>query len=188
MVELGQTSLGDLIELAVEAELVEFCYLAREVLVIAVGGHQLSFEPAEGGAFLRSLVQGWVQAPAERRGGRTSREARQPLTAAAPPPAAAPAEESQAPFGSGAGEGFLEAVLELAEGMGLIRGYEQDGPRRRVKLYTPMASAEMTSSEALEYLTESILHELCAAPAAPEPPPGPKGGPEEQPHQPSVLP
>ena len=158
--------MGELIELAVEAELVEFCYLARGMLVVSIGGHQLSYEREEGGSFLRTLVQGYVHAPAEQRAYGPGRAGTLPFVPAAEPEHGG-AGETDLPADSILGEGFLEAVLELAEQMRLIRGYEQDAQTGRVTLYTPAVTAEMTSSEALEYLTNSILHELCAVPSTP---------------------
>lgn len=191
LADISQTTLGELIELAVEKELVEFCYLARSVVVISIGGHQLSYPPEEARSFLRTLMQGWsrARAPHEKEahpmealrgtlfptgagpsGQKQPEAARPPGPTGSASPTEVEAKSSAAGMRAGrsgvisSSEDYIDAVLSFAEEMRLIEGFDKDERTGRVTLHTQATTTEMTYFETLEYLTNSILHELRAAP------------------------
>jgi hypothetical protein len=168
--EISQIKLGELIELAIEEELIQFCYIARKVVIISLGRHQLSFPPDEARTFLRALVQGWSRA---RLPGEAEPRAHGPREAEpGPPPAPAPTsplqptpeiprEEStsQQPPTS---EEYIELILSFSQRLGIIKDYYKDPYTRKVTLQTRDTTTDMSYFDTLEYLMDSILDMLRA--------------------------
>ncbi len=176
--ENASRGIGDLIDQVVEKELVDFCYVARNTVVVAIGGRQFTFATSEGRDFLSSLVAGWAHS--QGRGGhatlasdirgRTSTQSA-PVQQINPAGADVAFEKLQGILNrsasrlqsTGSNREYLDTVLTLATNLNVIEGYEKDEPARRIKLRTNATVADLTYIEALEYLTSSILEELRAA-------------------------
>ncbi len=173
-----QFRLGELMELAMDNRLIDFCYMAPEGIVVSIGGRPLTFDTPAARSFLSSLLQGWARSETQLQPATLAVELRERLTPPATPPAQPPLPSVD--FGDGSGvalgnttpwnipedaslasnEAYVDAVLSCAEKLNLIEGFSKDRTRHRVKLKTRATTADMSYFETLEYLTGSILDEL----------------------------
>lgn len=177
--------LGELIELAVDHRLVDFCHVAPDQVVVSLGGRPFTFAPGEARAFLGNLVQGWIRSEEQRKPASAATEAYSqstpvPTVAAQTVPIqstrASASSQNHAIRGGSNGtvevdepavsdDTYVDAVLSCAAKLRLIEGYQKDQASHRITLKTQATTADMSYFETLEYLTGSILDELRATPA-----------------------
>ncbi len=177
MAAFVETSFGQLIEQAVAIELVDYCYVARSVVTLSIGGKPLSFSTEEARSFLSTLLAGWSRHQASQSIERESKRADAPSITSfshlfGSRPDAPRSSREATPFPEVASERhsevsievFLDHAVAYAKQLKLIKSCFKNRSMKMVQLHTWATTIEMSYEETLEYLLQSILDELRGAP------------------------
>jgi hypothetical protein len=163
--DYSHSRLGELVELAVDYELVEACNVTKDVVVVTISGLQLTFAKDEARGFLSNLLAGWARSQPAPQVTMAPELRRRSLFTPFPVDSTGSSGLTLASNGGPSvspenDEAYVDAVLNCAEKLNLIEGFNKDRASHRVTLKTKATTTDMTYYETLEYLTSTILEEL----------------------------
>ncbi len=172
-------SLGDLIEQALERELIDHCYVTKEAVTLSVGGKSLAFDRDEGRRFLGFLLYGWSRQQ-QTEGKATSSQPKRSRPAAFAIPGISlhgievlpewkrkprweESECSSDAEGASPGQPYadlLGSALSFAKCISVLKEYTEDRQTNTVLLKTEATTVDLPHRQALEYVLYGILEEL----------------------------
>lgn len=156
-----------MIDAVVENHLADFCYVAKDVVRLSIGGHVVTFSFAEGSRFLGLLLSGWKQTPPSVQTYMSAASLETPAVSYVPSP-----QLKAAKLEGGAGQekkrsqwtlqydSYLDLILAIAKEMELIVGFTKHSDRDVITILTQATAIEMSNLDAYEYLSGIIVEEL----------------------------
>jgi hypothetical protein len=156
-----------MIDEVVENHLADFCYVAKDVVRLSIGGHVVTFSFAEGTRFLVLLLSGWKQTPPSVQTYMSAASLETPAISDVPSP-----QLKAAKLEGGAGQekkrsqwtlqydSYLDLILAIAKEMELIIGFTKHSNRDVITILTQATAIEMSNLDAYEYLSGIIVEEL----------------------------
>lgn len=160
-------SIGEMIDEVVENRLADFCYVAKDVIRLSIGGHVVTFSFAEGTRFLGLLLSGWRQTPPSVQTYMAAASLEKPAASDVPSP-----QLETGKLESGAGravelskwthqyDSYLDLTLAIAKELNLIVGFKKHPDRDVITILTQATAIEMSNLDAFEYLSGVIVEEL----------------------------
>lgn len=153
-------SVGELLEQLLADSLIDACQISGESLTIVQGTNRHSFPYDQAHTFLTGMLRGrsWNLKPSQ---GADTAECSD-SSAPAPTPAYTPSasETLLAPSPGSALVPTLESLLSMATEMDLIEAWERDADGESVTIVLPACRTQLRSDEAVNFLSECILHQL----------------------------
>lgn len=163
-------SIGKMIDEVVENHLADFCYVAKDVVRLSIGGHVVSFSFAEGSRFLGLLLSGWRQTPPSVQTYMSAASLEKPAASAASDVPTPQLETAQLEGGAGPEmkrskwtpqyDSYLDLTLAIAKEMELIVGFNKHSERDAITILTQATAIDMSNLDAFEYLSGIIVEEL----------------------------
>ncbi len=156
-----------MIDEVVENDLVDFCYVARDVVRVSIGGNVLTYPADEASSFLEQLLRGWKRTPSAVQTYMSAATLETHLTSLLPSPRRREAEQKGTDDADKTRlrwtmqyDNYLDLLLAISKELGLIIGFTKHSKRRAVTILTRATAVEMSYLDAFEYLSGTIVEEI----------------------------
>lgn len=168
MANVVDLSLGEIIDEVVENDLVDFCYVARDVVRVSIGGNVMTYPSDEASSFLKQLLRGWRRTPSAVQTYMSAATLETHLTSLLPSPRRREEEAEQPPRDvddtrlrwSMQYDNYLDLLLAMSKELGLIVGFTKHPKRHAITVLTRATAVEMSYVDAFEYLSETVVEEI----------------------------